>query len=129
MMKRLKVCLHRFHIDKLKSILIEQGRNPNKKRATLIREIIRDVDLNKMYVADHDFQKLMSEFQTLNESGKKLNELMYNLNIEHLNHSKGKECNYVLNADEFAPVLKDLKNDIERLKEEVKSMAKLKKVI
>lgn len=126
MMKRLKVCLHKSHIDKLKSILIEQGRNPNKKRATLIREIIRDVDLNKMYVENKDFQKLISKFQTLNESGKKLNELMYNLNIEHLNHSKGRESNYVLNADEFAPILEDIKDNIIRLKQEVKNIAESK---
>jgi len=122
MYKRVKIYLYDRHISKLKNILIQQGKNPNKKASELIRNIIDSSDLNTIYFKEQDLLGFNIKNKELVESGQKLNHLLHDLNIEHIKMLKGEENNYVFDVNEYMPVLEEINDKISNISLEIKNL-------
>tara|TARA_Y100001960_G_C14613063_1_gene796811 strand:+ start:234 stop:608 length:375 start_codon:yes stop_codon:yes gene_type:complete len=123
-MKKSKIYLTDENIKKIEIIAKEKYKNPNYKKASVIRNIIDEADFDNMFFSDGEFQLFTNKFLALNDLGSKLNSMVYDLNIEHLKHMKGEENNYVLMADEFTPLIEEIKVEIIKLKEEISKFSK-----
>lgn len=122
-MKKSKIYLTDENIKKIEIIAKEKYKNPNYKKASVIRNIIDEADFDNIFFSDDEFQLFTNKFLALNDLGSKLNSMVYDLNVEHLKYMKGEENNYVLMADEFTPLIEEIKVEIIKLKEEISNFS------
>tara|TARA_Y100000590_G_scaffold469820_1_gene659957 strand:- start:23391 stop:23786 length:396 start_codon:yes stop_codon:yes gene_type:complete len=115
-------------IKKIEEVLISHGKNPEKKKSEFIRGLVNTFDSDSFYFSDLQLEKLQVEFENLSRVGGNLNQLLYHLNIEHIEFIKGNLNDYCLNSDDFAETINELHKIVIELKSELRKIAKQKRV-
>ena len=115
-------------ISKIEKELISQGKNPDKKKSEFIRMLVNTFDSDEFYFSDSQLHMLQLEFENITRLGSNINQLMYHLNIEHIEFLKGNVNDYCLNPDLFAKHLEDLQVAIIDVKESIRKLAQQKRI-
>tara|TARA_Y100001960_G_C14755277_1_gene870888 strand:+ start:733 stop:1125 length:393 start_codon:yes stop_codon:yes gene_type:complete len=121
--KDTRVGLTDDNITKIREWLISQGKNPDKKKSEFIRFLIDSFNSDKVYFNHKQLEQLQLDFENLVRLGSNFNQLMYHINIEHIEFLKGNENDYVLNAEAFSERLEEINKVLIELKLDIKKLA------
>lgn len=111
------------NIIKIKAWLVTQGKNPEKKKSEFIRFLIDSFESEKLFFAPNDLQNLQNNFENLVRLGSNFNQLMYHINIEHIEFLKGNPNDYILDTEVFLEAFKELNQNLIDIKQDIKKLA------
>jgi len=127
-LKDVKFCLTQDDLDKIIKELETEGKNPEKKKSEFIRRLIRAYKAENVFFSDSQFDKFQKNFEDINRVGSNLNQLVYYLNIEHIEFMQGKPNDFTLHEEQFSELLTNLYNETLELKTILRNLAKSKRV-
>lgn len=118
-----RVGLSQGHTKLIRDELTKQGKNPDKKKSEFIRALIENYNSDELFFTESQLQILFVEFANLTRLGSNINQLLYHINIEHIEYIQGNKHEYCLNSDLFADNLEEIKTLLIDVKESLRKTA------